>query len=86
MIAKAVVGQLWEAGARRLTLRPASPRMGDRLPWFVHGAAGVLEIAERPRLEVHIGRLRAAVRVVVGGEVWYAEVRGEEGVVALAQR
>ena len=86
MIAKAVVGQLWEAGARRLTLRPASPRMGDRLPWFVHGAAGVLEIAERPRLEVHIGRLRAAVRVVVGGELWYAEVRGEEGAVILAQR
>jgi uncharacterized protein (DUF608 family) len=80
MIAKAAVGQTWNAHTRLLTLRPAAPRAGDRLPWFTDAAAGIVQVGETgspPRLEVHLGKLAASVEVVVGSEVWSANV-GEE--------
>ena len=75
MIAKAAVGQVWDATTRHLRLRPAAPNLGDRLPWFVHGAAGILATKQRPSLEVHIGALRAVVEVEIGDTVWRADVR-----------
>lgn len=42
----AAVGQHWDAQARRLSLAPPSLALGDRLPWFVPGAAGTLEMAD----------------------------------------
>ena len=75
MVQRALTGQVWNAAERTLELAPPSNtlRLGDRLPWFAHGAAGALVVGavEGHVLEVHLGELRG-VHVTVAALGWRA--------------
>ena len=63
----AAVGQHWDAHARLLSLVPPSLAFGDRLPWFVPGAAGTLELADSNDLPATgISDIRVLVTVLSG--------------------
>jgi len=86
MIARAAVGQVWDAPSRTLSLSPAILSGGggsssfekQRLAFFAGGAAGVLAVGkpgEKHTLEVHVGVLEdVTVSVEVRGERWTAAV------------
>eukprot|EP01051_Picozoa_sp_SAG22_P006338 SAG22_NODE_410_length_10907_cov_2.597520_3_plen_475_part_00 len=99
MIVKAAAGQIWDASARRLMLRPSVSFGTDRdarLPWFTDSAGGIVHLPRRsrrgvgsgawappPRLEVHVGVLRGSVTVTLGHESWKLH---EAEVVALSNK